>query len=232
MPHILIAHNDRDTRRAWATQLITDGYDAHDANTVRNATETLATEPIRLLMLGALQHPAEAPALLVDLRAGRLDPIIDQQLPVLTLGATDQVTQLRAYDSGGDHHVASDIDYLVLRAVIAALLRRTGDTTRCPRCLRLGPLTIDRATREVRVDGTLIRTTKREFALLTALASDPARVFTKHELLRELWGQEYGVGTTRTLDSHACRLRTKLAAHGQRMVIAEWGVGYRLTNPV
>ncbi len=69
----------------------------------------------------------------------------------------------------------------------------------------------------------------KEFALLTALAADPNRVFTKQELLRDVWGWRVD-GTTRTLDSHACRLRQKLGVAGDRFVLNVWGVGYRLTD--
>lgn len=61
------------------------------------------------------------------------------------------------------------------------------------------------------------------------LAREPRRVFTKSELLREVWGHEGG-DRTRTLDSHACRLRTRLAELGERAVINVWGVGYRLLD--
>ena len=70
---------------------------------------------------------------------------------------------------------------------------------------------------------------QKEFALLRMLASDPVRVFTKEELLRAIWGYRH-LGTTRTLDSHACRLRNKLGAHGDKFVINVWGIGYRLVD--
>jgi DNA-binding response OmpR family regulator len=70
---------------------------------------------------------------------------------------------------------------------------------------------------------------KKEFALLRALAADPTRVFTREELLRSVWGFRT-LGATRTLDSHACRLRNKLKAGGARFVINVWGVGYRLID--
>ena len=67
--------------------------------------------------------------------------------------------------------------------------------------------------------------------LLRVLAAEPTRVFTKAELLRTIWGFR-SMGTTRTLDSHACRLRHKLGVHGDRFVVNVWGVGYRLVDPV
>jgi DNA-binding response OmpR family regulator len=70
---------------------------------------------------------------------------------------------------------------------------------------------------------------QKEFALVRTLISDPSRVFTKDELLRSIWGYR-ARGSTRTLDSHACRLRHKLGAHGDRYVVNVWGVGYRLVD--
>jgi DNA-binding response OmpR family regulator len=69
----------------------------------------------------------------------------------------------------------------------------------------------------------------KEFALLQALAAEPTRVFTKAELLRDVWGFR-AMGATRTLDTHACRLRQKLGIHGDRFVVNVWGVGYRLLD--
>jgi DNA-binding response OmpR family regulator len=77
-----------------------------------------------------------------------------------------------------------------------------------------------------------IELSAKEFALLHMLARDPVRVFTKEELLRDVWGFQ-SMGSTRTLDSHASRLRRKLAPtpEGRRWVVNVWGVGYRLTDP-
>lgn len=93
----------------------------------------------------------------------------------------------------------------------------------------MGPLVIDPPAREVRLRGRLVELSAKEFALLRALAVEPARVLTKDELLRGVWGFR-SIGQTRTLDSHACRLRHKLAVDGDRFVINVWGVGYRLVD--
>jgi DNA-binding response OmpR family regulator len=70
---------------------------------------------------------------------------------------------------------------------------------------------------------------KKEFALLRALSGDPTRVFTREELLRGVWGFR-SMGMTRTLDSHASRLRKKLARDGDKFIVNVWGVGYRLLD--
>jgi DNA-binding response OmpR family regulator len=82
----------------------------------------------------------------------------------------------------------------------------------------------------VRLDGTSVALTQREFALLVHLAAEPERVFTKDELLQALWGDRT-FAATRTLDTHACRLREKLSRNGDRSwVINVWGVGYALRH--
>jgi DNA-binding response OmpR family regulator len=93
--------------------------------------------------------------------------------------------------------------------------------------MRVGALTIDRRARQVYVADARVELSNMEFALLTHLAGEPTRVWTKDELLREVWGFR-SIGRTRTVDAHACRLRTKLAHAGGRFVENVWGVGYRL----
>jgi DNA-binding response OmpR family regulator len=95
--------------------------------------------------------------------------------------------------------------------------------------LQVGELRIDPVSRDVTVADRQIELSAKEFALLRTLASEPTRVFTKEELLRDVWGFKL-MGSTRTLDSHASRLRRKLGSSGRRWVINVWGVGYRLTD--
>ena len=79
--------------------------------------------------------------------------------------------------------------------------------------------------------GPRVVLSQKEFALLRVLAAEPSRVWSKEELLRTVWGYQ-SLGRTRTIDSHACRLRRKLGVHGDRYVVNVWGVGYRLLDPV
>ena len=107
------------------------------------------------------------------------------------------------------------------------MLGRRGSGRNGP--IRVGPLSLDGATRCVRVGGREIRLANKEFELLRTLASEPSRVFTKQELLRDVWGYQASA-RTRTLDSHASRLRRKLDPERGRFVVNCWGVGYRLVE--
>ena len=88
---------------------------------------------------------------------------------------------------------------------------------------------IDPAARVATVRGRQLALAAKEFALLRTLASAPTRVFTKEELVRVVWGFR-SMGRTRTLDSHACRLRQKLRVQGDKFLVNVWGVGYRLID--
>ena len=108
-----------------------------------------------------------------------------------------------------------------------AVLRRSSG----PRHSRLSvrDLEVDLAARIVTVGGELVELSAKEYDLLVALAEDPERVFKKEDLLRDVWGFR-SLGRTRTLDSHASRLRRKLNRNGSAgYVVNVWGVGYRLT---
>ena len=111
--------------------------------------------------------------------------------------------------------------YPELHARLVALLRRNVRRPRTGR-RRIGPLEIDILARQAWLNGAPVRLPKKEFALLQVLASDPTRVFTREELLRTVWGFR-ALCETRTLDSHACRLRNKLSCKDARFVINVWG---------
>lgn len=155
---------------------------------------------------------------------GRYDP----DLPVIVLsGRSAQTDRVRGLREGADDYLVKPFSYDELAARIDAVLRRRGSRRSGP--TRVGDLEIDPSRREVRVDGRLVALANKEYELLLALAAEPTRVFTKQELLRDVWGFR-SEGRTRTLDSHASRLRRKLDPEHGRFVLNCWGVGYRLVS--
>jgi DNA-binding response OmpR family regulator len=149
-------------------------------------------------------------------------------VPVIVLGPpdSDAVDRVRAFARGCDDFLARPFDYEELLARIRAVLRRTASPEH--EVVVAGPIRVDLATRTVRVRERIVSLAGKEYELLLKLMSDPDRVFTKEQLLREVWGF-MSLGRTRTLDSHASRLRRKLqAADEGPFVVNVWGVGYRL----
>jgi DNA-binding response OmpR family regulator len=116
--------------------------------------------------------------------------------------------------------------YDELLARIRALIRRTAGAAEDVSVA--GDLVIDRPTRRVHVRDTAVFLSAKEFELVAKLASQPYRVWTKEELLRDVWGFR-SLGRTRTLESHASRVRKKLCVSpDDRFVVNVWGVGYRM----
>ncbi len=226
MRSILLCEEDAPTRSFLADNLIADGYQMLAADSKAAALAKLEIRQPDLVIcdvngdtLGLLDAVRTA-----DGVASRIDP--DVPLIVLT-ARSDELARVRFLDRGCDDVISKPFSYPELRARVRALLRRSHARQR-RRVLRIGALRIDTAAREVRVGNTMVELSGTEYALLTQLAGEPTRVFTKHELLRDVWGFR-SQGRTRTLDVHACRLRHKLTGAGDgRWIENIWGVGYRL----
>jgi DNA-binding response OmpR family regulator len=229
-PTLLLVEDDPVLSTFLADNLTADGFELVLADSVHDGLRELEFRRPDLAILDLGLPDGSGIELLTRVRAAdgvasRLDP----QLPLMVLsGRASELDRVRAFERGADDFVAKPFSYSELRLRIAAMLRRTREQRGHGR-LRVGDLEIDPAAREVRLRGRRIDLSQKEFALLRALAADPTRVLTKEALLRDVWGFRT-LGTTRTLDSHACRLRHKLGAHGDRFVVNVWGVGYRLVD--
>jgi two-component system response regulator ResD len=155
------------------------------------------------------------------------------QAPVIVLGRAeaDSVDRIHAFRRGCDDYVARPFEYQELVERIRAVLRRS--RPQLDDVVAAAPVRIDTRTRDVRVDGVRVQLAQKEYELLLCLAREPERVFTKAELLRDVWGYRIPA-RTRTLDSHASRLRRKLREAGPAISLIEnvWGVGYRLREEV
>jgi len=151
------------------------------------------------------------------------------RVPVIVLGQeqADVVDRVRAFQKGCDDYVGRPFAYEELVARIRAVLRRSAKGPAA--VLVAGPVEIEHATRTVRAFGERVALAQKEYELLAKLAEQPRRVFTKDELLREVWGFR-SAGRTRTLDSHTSRLRRKLRVREgvEPLVVNVWGVGYKL----
>jgi DNA-binding response OmpR family regulator len=151
-------------------------------------------------------------------------------VPVIVLGApeADAIDRVRAFRRGCDDYVGRPFHYEELVERIRAVLRRTAPPA-ASEIVAAGPVRIDTRTRRVTVDERGVPLAQKEYELLLALTREPDRVLTKEELLKLVWGYR-SVGRTRTLDSHASRLRRKLRDGGcsTRLVVNVWGIGYRL----
>jgi DNA-binding response OmpR family regulator len=227
---ILLVEDDAATRTFLADNLAADGYDLLVADCAADGLRLLERKFPDLALLDLGLPDASGFELLRRVRgsdgvADRVDP----DTPVMVVsGRASELDRVRGFDRGADDYVCKPFSYPELRGRVAALLRRA-DRSPAHGRLRAGPLEVDPPAREVHLYGERIVLSQKEFALLRTLVTDPTRVFTKEELLRTIWGFR-SMGSSRTLDSHACRLRQKLAIRGDRYIVNVWGVGYRLMD--
>jgi DNA-binding response OmpR family regulator len=227
---ILVAEDDATTRTFLADELTADGSELLVVDCASEALRALESKfpDIAILDVGL----PDASGLEVVRRIRASDGVvsrIDAETPVLMLsGRSGETDRVRAFEAGADDFVAKPFSYAELRWRVGALLRRSERRRRVGR-VRVGSLELDPASRSVRLAGRPVVLTQTEFSLLRVLAAAPTTVHTKNELLRAVWGYQ-GRSTTRTLDSHACRLRAKLAVGGDEFIRNVWGVGYRLVD--
>lgn len=166
--------------------------------------------------------------LVSTLRDGRATAVWNPAMAiVMTADNDDPHAVVRGIERGADDVVLKPVNYAELLARIGAQLRRAQGIS-LTGSVRVGPLEIDRRAASALVHGRPLGLSAKEFGLLLALARDPHRVMTKTEILREVWGYT-AEARTRTVDTHASRVRSKLARAGQVGWIRNvWGRGYRL----
>jgi DNA-binding response OmpR family regulator len=231
LPTIVIVEDHCATRRFLADNLAADGYEPIEARTAIEGLRAIAERSPDLAIIDIGLPDRDGLELLREIRnSHRRDGSLDSALPVLILtGRGNELDRIRGFDRGCDDYVAKPFSYGELRGRLGALLRRSGARPRHGR-LRVGTLELDPLAQQVWIEGQPVHLAKKEFLLLRTLAAEPTRVFTREELLRDVWGFQ-SRGRTRTLDSHASRLRQKLGVGRQYYVVNVWGVGYRLVDP-
>ncbi len=226
---LLIVEDDAATSRFLADNLAADGYDVVTAGGVGESVRAIESRSPSLVVLDLGLEDGSGLSVLDRVRAADgLSSRIDPALPVVVLsGRSGEADRVRGFARGADDYLVKPFSYAELLGRLRAVLRRA-DARSARGTLRVGDLTLDPVTRAVRLGGRPLELSAKEFALLHQLAEDPERVYTKRELLRDVWGF-VSMGNTRTLDAHACRLRKKLGADGGRpWVLNVRGVGYRL----
>jgi DNA-binding response OmpR family regulator len=227
---LVLAEPEPDTRGFLTHHLADDGFDVVGAEAGGEALELVERERPEVVVLGSPLPDSSPLELCRRLRTGEPGRTWNRDVPVILLGGedADALDRVRAFERGCDDYVTRPFVYEELLARIRAVLRRTRRESADR--LAAGDIVVDRVARTVTARGQRVDLSGREYELLLALAVEPLRVFSKEELLRDVWGFR-AAGRTRTLDSHASRLRRKLAVDGAGPFVTNiWGVGYRLLD--
>jgi DNA-binding response OmpR family regulator len=199
-PRVAVAHADPFLRARLADALAFRGHAVLRAKRVDHACHRAA-----VLVVDHRSLPLATPARVLALVPDR-----------------DEIEIQAAFAAGAADVLAGSLRPAELASRVARLLPRPP----APPRRWVGPLEIDAAARRVTLAGQPLVLTRREYELLAQLAADPGRVFTKQELLREIWALPPG-SPTRRLDTHVARLRRRLGDH-RALLVTVWGVGYRL----
>jgi DNA-binding response OmpR family regulator len=173
------------------------------------------------IIVDAIPDPERAYNVLSSVAASRMN------VPIAVIVSGADLERF-AWEEIGDELVDSHCSTAELRVRLAMLTRRIGGGGEA--VLRLGPLTINVETYQVAVAGAVLDLTYKEFELLRFLIQHPGKVFTRTELLQEVWGYNF-YGGTRTVDVHVRRLRAKLGPEHDGLIQTVRGVGYRAAEP-
>jgi DNA-binding response OmpR family regulator len=223
---ILVVDDDRKTAALLRMYLERDGHQVALAYDGRQALDAARQRRPDMIVLDLMLPGVDGLDVCRILRAESQVAII-----MLTARTTDEDTLL-GLDLGADDYIAKPFSPSIVAAKVRTVLRRVqADRERPPAELRFDQLVIDTAGHEVRLRGTPLRLTPKEFRLLETMAREPGRAFSRLELLEQVFGFDYE-GMERTVDVHVMNLRKKIeddpAAPGY--ILTVYGVGYKFAE--
>ena len=222
---VVVCEQDEATLTLLCDRLTADRFEVLPASGAAEALRFCRyNHPDLFVLDGTLPEAASLEVVRRIREADGIEDRFDPRLPIIVLMDRGGADRRRHIDAGVDDCLLRPFSYEDLRTRIMATLRRRHNRHVEP--LRVGELLIDPARHKVTVGEREVHLARREFTLLRVLASDPTRVFSKDELLRDVWGLRAPAGRTRTLDSHASRLRRKLDPDHRRYVVNCWGVNF------
>lgn len=223
MGKILVADDDKNICELLRLYLEKEGYTVVLANDGEEALTRFQAESPDILLLDVMMPRLDGWQVCREIRKKSEVPII----MVTAKGETfDKVLGL---ELGADDYVVKPFDAKEIVARIKAVMRRTGKTApeNNIKEVSFDKLIVNMTKYELKVDGKVVDTPPKELELLFHLASNPNRVYTRDQLLDEVWGFEY-YGDSRTVDVHVKRLREKLEAVSDKWTLKTvWGVGYK-----
>jgi len=222
MAAILVVDDNQKIRRLIDIYLRREGFSTLLAETGDQALHLLGEQAVDLMIVDIMMPGMDGYALVRQLRENRME------IPVLMATAkTEFADKKEGFEAGADDYMTKpvDLEELVLR--VRALLRRSRIYSENQ--IRIGEVTLDYNTLEVRLPGETVVLPQKEFYLLYKLFSYPNRIFTRQELMDEIWGMESET-EARTVDVHINRLRDRFRENKDFEIITVRGLGYKVVK--
>ena len=219
---VLIVEDDRNIADLLRLYLEKEGYTVVIAPDGMRGVEQFRTVHPSLVLLDVMLPGLDGWGVCRTIRA-------ESQTPIIMLTAKSETEdKVNGLKQGADDYITKPFEMKEVLARIEAVLRRSGiEPEKSRRRLEFDKLIIDMDAFELTVDGKKVPTPPKEMELLYHLASTPNRVYTRNQLLDEVWGFDY-FGDTRTVDVHIKRLREKLEGVSDQWELKTvWSVGYK-----
>lgn len=222
---ILVVDDDKNICELLKLYLENDGYTVYVANDGQQAVNTFQNKTPDLVLLDIMLPKMDGWQVCREIRKTSSAPII------MLTAKGETFDKVLGLEFGADDYVTKPFDAKEVMARIKAVLRRTnGSTTEendVKKVVTYDNLEINIVNYELKVNGEAIDTPPKELELIYHFASNPNRVYTRDQLLDEVWGFDY-YGDSRTVDVHVKRLREKLEGVSDKWSLKTvWGVGYK-----
>ena len=219
--NILVIEDDSNISELIQMYLVKEGFDVRIAGDGRKAIEEFNREAPDLILLDIMLPVMDGWAVCAKIRE-------TSKVPIIMLTAKSEVfDRITGLEMGADDYIVKPFEMKELIARINAVLRRTEIPDDTRKRLVFDKLVINLDSYELLVDGKKVDTPPKELELLYHLASTPNRVYTRNQLLDEVWGFDY-FGDSRTVDVHIKRLREKVEDVSDQWALRTvWGVGYK-----
>lgn len=217
---ILVVDDEPDLREILQCNLENAGY---EVDTAASAEQALA-------ILGPQHHLILLDVMMSGMSGFRMVDKLRKEMknfvPIIFLTAKDKENDLlTGFSAGGDDYITKPFSLHEVLARVKALLRRSHpQVEESVQSLQVGNITIDVARKLVRINGEDIHLSPKEFGILCMLAKEPGKVFSREEILNEVWHGDYYV-LDRTIDVHIARIRRKMGDEGSHLVNRQ-GYGY------
>ncbi len=221
MKKILVADDEELIMNLVCDFLRRDGYEPLSASDGEQALEIFRANPdISLVILDIMMPVIDGWEVCRTIRQ-------TSNVPVIMLTARSQeFDELTGFEAGADDYVTKPCSPSVLMKRVAALLKRNSSKVESS-VFQIDELRLDSEAHEVWMNGTSVMLTLKEYSILYKLISAPGRVFSREQLLDDIWGFDFD-GDMRTVDSHVARLRTKLGDWGSKHIRTIYGTGYKI----
>ena len=219
---ILVVDDDRNICELLKLYLENDGYTVFVANDGQEAVEMFQSKAPELVLLDIMLPKMDGWQVCREIRKTSNTPII------MLTAKGETFDKVLGLELGADDYVTKPFDAKEVMARVKAVLRRS-DTkeSNAEKEIVFPNLTINLSNYELKINGNIVEVPPKELELLYFLASNPNRVFTREQLLEEVWGFDY-FGDSRTVDVHIKRLREKLeGVEANWQLKTVWGVGYK-----